>query len=125
MILKINPADVVSIPSDYNNTKGRTCRYEVVGEHIVEDRYNTEAFDQPVQDNVSDDIRRIVCVDRTEDLALTFYDNIEQAAADVGCPSGYIRRVLIGDREATKGYRWMYEDEWDELTSATTDVWGD
>ncbi len=32
MLVKINPADVVSIPSDYNNAKGRTCRYEVVGE---------------------------------------------------------------------------------------------
>jgi hypothetical protein len=138
MILKINPADVVSIPSDYSNTKGRTCRYEVVGEHIVEDRYNTEAFDQPVQDNVSDDTRRVVCVDRTEDLALTFYDNLEQAATDVGCPSGYIRRVLIGDREATKGYRWMYEDDWNDyvvadlssevlsaLDGINGDVWGD
>ena len=33
MILKINPKDVVAIPADYNNTKGRTCRYEVVGEY--------------------------------------------------------------------------------------------
>lgn len=33
MILKINPADVVSIPSDYNNTKGRCCKYEVIAEH--------------------------------------------------------------------------------------------
>jgi hypothetical protein len=33
MILKINPRDVVAIPSDYNNTKGRTCRYEVIAEH--------------------------------------------------------------------------------------------
>jgi len=33
MILKINPADVVSIPADYNNTKGRTCKYEVIGEY--------------------------------------------------------------------------------------------
>lgn len=32
MLVKINPADVVSIPSDYDNTKGRTWRYEVVGE---------------------------------------------------------------------------------------------
>lgn len=32
VILKINPADVVSIPSDYNNTKGRTWRYVVTGE---------------------------------------------------------------------------------------------
>ena len=33
VIVKINPADVVAIPADYNNTKGRTCRYEVVGEY--------------------------------------------------------------------------------------------
>jgi hypothetical protein len=33
MLVKINPADVVSIPADYNDTKGRACRYEVVGEH--------------------------------------------------------------------------------------------
>jgi hypothetical protein len=32
MVVKINPADVVSIPSDYNNTKGRCWTYKVVGE---------------------------------------------------------------------------------------------
>lgn len=32
VLVKINPADVVSIPSDYSFTKGRTCRYEVVDE---------------------------------------------------------------------------------------------
>lgn len=32
MILKINPRDVVAIPIDYNFAKGRTCRYEVIGE---------------------------------------------------------------------------------------------
>jgi len=32
MILEINPRDVVSIPVDYNNSKGRACRYTVVGE---------------------------------------------------------------------------------------------
>ena len=32
MLVKINPMDVVSIPSDYDNAKGRTCRYVVVGE---------------------------------------------------------------------------------------------
>ena len=32
MILKINPADVVSIPTDYNGAKGRCCKYEVVGQ---------------------------------------------------------------------------------------------
>lgn len=32
VVLKINPSDVVSIPSDYNNQKGRCCKYEVVSE---------------------------------------------------------------------------------------------
>ena len=36
MVLKINPRDVVAIPADYNNSKGRTCRYEVVDELPVD-----------------------------------------------------------------------------------------
>lgn len=32
VIVKINPADVVAIPADYKNAKGRTCRYEVISE---------------------------------------------------------------------------------------------
>ncbi|MHA1290409.1 MAG: hypothetical protein ACTSPB_23760 [Candidatus Thorarchaeota archaeon] len=51
MLVKINPRDVVSIPSDYNNSKGRACRYEVIGEHTTErtqDRDTTDAFDSVV-----------------------------------------------------------------------------
>ena len=33
MIVKVNPADVVAIPTDYNFTKGRTWKYEVVAEY--------------------------------------------------------------------------------------------
>ena len=32
VVVKINPKDVVSIPSDYNNAKGRACEYTIVGE---------------------------------------------------------------------------------------------
>ena len=32
MAVKINPRDVVAIPSDYNNQKGRACTYEIVAE---------------------------------------------------------------------------------------------
>ena len=46
VIVKINPADVVSIPSDYNGAKGRACRYEVIGELGVD---ADKAFDKPVQ----------------------------------------------------------------------------
>ncbi len=33
MVCKVNPADVVAIPRDYNNTKMRVCKYEVIGEY--------------------------------------------------------------------------------------------
>ena len=52
MIVKINPKDVVAIPSDYNNTKGRTCRYEVVGEYTENWREklgrNESGWDSPL-----------------------------------------------------------------------------
>lgn len=48
VIVKINPADVVSIPSDYNDAKGRACRYEVIGELNVNPE---DAFVAPVQTN--------------------------------------------------------------------------
>lgn len=46
VVLKINPADVVSIPSDYNDAKGRTCRYTVLSDLNVSPE---EAFTQAVQ----------------------------------------------------------------------------
>ena len=32
MVMKIHPRDIVAIPSDYQNQKGRTCRYEIIAE---------------------------------------------------------------------------------------------
>jgi hypothetical protein len=37
VIVKVNPADVVSIPADYNDAKARTCKYEVIGEYQGDD----------------------------------------------------------------------------------------
>jgi hypothetical protein len=45
-LVKIDPADVVSIPSDYDNAKGRAWRYEVMGEHTLSER--EEAYETPV-----------------------------------------------------------------------------
>lgn len=42
MVLKINPRDVTSIPNDYGFTKGRCCRYDVIGELASE----SEAYKQ-------------------------------------------------------------------------------
>jgi hypothetical protein len=52
VIVKINPRDVVSIPTDYNNAKGRACRYEVIGEVGANPDDKVE-FDKPVQHNAN------------------------------------------------------------------------
>jgi hypothetical protein len=65
VIVKINPADVVSIPVDYNNTKGRCSRYVVYGEFVAAEVDTRDMFDKPVypgnersdieSDNMDDD----------------------------------------------------------------------
>ena len=59
MLVKINPADVVSIPEDYDNAKGRTWRYVVVGEISLDDAgllYGGNIYEaDPDYDNWSDD----------------------------------------------------------------------
>lgn len=65
IIVKINPADVVSIPSDCNGQKLRTCRYEVVADYqapltksvysgagVNDENYNN---DYAYNDEVADD----------------------------------------------------------------------
>jgi hypothetical protein len=46
VIVKVNPADVCAIPSDYKNAKGRTCRYEVVGEYDYDFNEERDAFNR-------------------------------------------------------------------------------
>ena len=53
VIVKINPRDVVSIPSDYNDSKGRACRYEVVDE--IDKEKADAAFSASVQDTANRD----------------------------------------------------------------------
>ena len=48
VIVKVNPADVVAVPADYNNSKGRACGYEIVGLHRSETQ---SAFSSPVASN--------------------------------------------------------------------------
>lgn len=41
VLVKVDPADVVSIPADYNNTKARCCRYLVVSD-VTEQMYPSD-----------------------------------------------------------------------------------
>jgi hypothetical protein len=52
VILKINPADVVSIPTDYNNAKGRACKYLVLEDYEGDE--TTEKFTSSVYETGDD-----------------------------------------------------------------------
>jgi hypothetical protein len=56
LLVRINPADVVSIPSDYNFAKGRAWRYTILREH--DEGESTEAFDTPVVTTRGDETSR-------------------------------------------------------------------
>jgi hypothetical protein len=78
MVVEVNPANVVSIPSDYNNAKGRTWTYRVVGE--IENWENTEItafyteeFSDEVPDLYEDECD---CDDDCDEIQITeFYDD--------------------------------------------------
>ena len=68
MLLKLNPKDVVSIPSDYSNQKGRTCRYVVIAEVTdkvpekeVYSNKDIRGFSEVDQTNVFDDEDEDMC----------------------------------------------------------------
>ena len=57
VIVKINPKDVVSVPTDCNCEKLRTCRYEVVGEYegeLLKPLYKSEFSEDEYQDDEDD-----------------------------------------------------------------------
>lgn len=64
VIVEVNPADVVAIPSDYNNAKGRAWTYKVVGDlHDAGTDFITEQY---VVDDYEDDY-----VDESGDIVET------------------------------------------------------
>ena len=104
VIVKINPRDVVSIPTDYNDAKGRACRYEVIGEIGGEDV--GKAFDAPVQTNANNNIAKPVKSGPKEG-STNFYK---------GYSHGYHDRAFVGgyDKNYEEGYNKGQADALDE-----------
>lgn len=44
VIVKVDPSDVVAIPVDYNNSKARCCKYEVIDEYTGADKEKENAM---------------------------------------------------------------------------------
>ena len=78
VIVKINPKDVVSVPSDCNHEKLRTCRYEVVGEYqgeLLKPLYNAEFSYETDYDYEEDD-------DENYDIDNEYWDQFEDDEDD-------------------------------------------
>lgn len=103
MIVKINPADVVSIPADYNNTKGRCCKYVVVGEYTDNWRekigrgengwdfplYDEDGneYEDDICDNCGEDLIPANYEENSEELCNTCYDDKYSGCCGGGCHS--------------------------------------
>ena len=73
VIVKINPKDVVSVPSDSNCEKLRTCRYEVVAEYQGELLKPLYSDDFDYSENYDDD-------DDIEDYDESYWDQFDEEA---------------------------------------------
>jgi hypothetical protein len=54
-MVKVNPADVVAVPTDYNGTKMRVCRFEVLEEckqeAVKKPLYDVDSVDSYEEDD--------------------------------------------------------------------------
>jgi hypothetical protein len=115
MIVKINPRDVVSIPADYNNSKGRCCRYEVIGEltHRNEERLEGK-FVQLNTSNRVDNLApheggvQLAMVNPGNNLAFKLYPSVISASEDTGIDYSNIGKVIRGERRTAGGFGWMW-----------------
>jgi hypothetical protein len=97
VIVKINPRDVVSIPSDYNDAKGRACRYEVIGE--IGGETADKAFDAPVQTNASNNITKPVTKTGSTDFYKGYTDGYEIGTYD-GTSKDYYEGFAKGEKDS-------------------------
>lgn len=118
LIVKINPADVVAIPSDYNNAKGRTCRYEVIGETEAETRETKDYFTSPVYNGMEPAMPNRA----TGNPALLGYN---QGRSDAANGRAYDSDNEFTDDDSYDRYCAAYEkgyDSIDNIGAGTTDL---
>lgn len=103
VIVKINPADVVSIPSDYNGAKGRACRYEVIGE-VANNPDDGVEFNKSVQSNANS--YKTESTDHTWewDADGTSDEFVDDEWMEVDCDDEEDEVIEEGDDFYTRGY---------------------
>jgi len=115
IMIKINPSDVVAIPSDYNDAKGRCCRYVVVSEMEKEATTAMPVESARIEDTkvmvVNPGAVRQIQLDKrfpNLQLVLMTHDSVDAAAEATGINKAAIKRVCNGKRKSTGGFGWVW-----------------
>jgi len=123
IMVKINPADVVSIPSDYDNAKGRTCKYTVEKEmplDYLEGSYMpSEHLEGSFQDtrNVVSTIAveqmnlAEVILGREDPDIINAFSSPEMAMVKTNINADDISKVCNGERRSAGSYTWRWASD--------------
>jgi hypothetical protein len=118
MVVKIDPADVVSIPVDYNFSKGRCWKYEVVDEIEKDERitdYYTSEYDEEEEEDDEDD--NFLYDDEEEsseeeEESESYYDEEDdEEEEEVELPASQMTGAKI-EAEDVREIRKMLNDNW-------------
>jgi hypothetical protein len=93
VMVKVNPADIVAIPRDYNNTKGRCWKYTII-ESLVTDE------DRNLVDDVYNDVSVVPATVVT----------LDHQQYDAGYKDGRNRVELVTDFPYAPAYKEGYKD---------------
>lgn len=113
VVLKINPADIVSIPTDYNNAKGRCSKYQIVDEIEVEGKMpKTPLQDGYINDYVPEVVEEAVPAEYTTKSKLSDYQIAKiRADIDLGASLSFLaqeyntsRRTIARIRDRVSPY---------------------
>lgn len=105
VIVKINPRDVVSIPVDYNNAKGRCCQYEVVGELKHKE-------EEPLESLYRKTPKSILCwIDPYDEEILGTFSSYEEAKGASAVDEECIRDAVNNKKpDFQEGWIWEWRD---------------
>lgn len=105
VVLKINPADVVSIPVDYNNTKGRCSKYQVLG--VLSDEDFKKAMGENIFTSSVYPTNNVDIIDEDEDYDPDFDESFDDEF--FGFEDGY--KVGYADGRNGVDQRFMYDGD--------------
>lgn len=123
VMIKINPRDVVAIPSDYDNAKGRCCAYTVVKELPTDEdscgNLPTENLECSFRDSrtaVSSlaveqlNLAEALSSDKDPSV-LAMFDSVVIAGNDSGINAVSIEKACKGARRSAGGFGWRWASD--------------